>query len=84
MNVICELARKNPKNYISLAPVLYKILTTSQNNWLLIKIVKLVRKRAPLLLAYSFFLVSLVRALMIPYKRQAYIAIIAAPRGQRF
>jgi hypothetical protein len=42
VNVICELARRNPKNYISLAPTLYKILTTSTNNWMLIKIVKLV------------------------------------------
>lgn len=41
VNVICELARKNPKNYISLAPTLFKILTTSNNNWMLIKIVKL-------------------------------------------
>ena len=42
VNVICELARKNPVNYLSLAPVLYKLLTTSSNNWMLIKIVKLV------------------------------------------
>jgi hypothetical protein len=44
VNVICELAKKNPKNYISLAPTLYKILTASQNNWMLIKLVKLVSK----------------------------------------
>jgi len=43
VNVICELARKNPKNYIALAPTLFKILTTSTNNWVLIKLVKLVR-----------------------------------------
>ena len=42
VNVICELARKNPVNYLSLAPILYKLLTTSNNNWMLIKIVKLV------------------------------------------
>jgi hypothetical protein len=42
VNVICELARKNPKNYLSLAPQLYKLLTTSSNNWMLIKIIKLV------------------------------------------
>eukprot|EP01116_Phalansterium_solitarium_P008891 TRINITY_DN2285_c0_g1_i3.p1 TRINITY_DN2285_c0_g1~~TRINITY_DN2285_c0_g1_i3.p1 ORF type:complete len:654 (+),score=298.43 TRINITY_DN2285_c0_g1_i3:110-2071(+) len=41
VNVICELARKNPKNYIALAPTLFKILTTSTNNWMLIKLVKL-------------------------------------------
>ena len=31
--VICELAAKNPKNYLSLAPQFFKILTTSSNNW---------------------------------------------------
>ena len=41
MNVICELARKKPKNYLPLAPELFKILTTSRNNWMLIKVVKL-------------------------------------------
>jgi AP-3 complex subunit delta-1 len=48
VNVICELARKNPKNYLSLAPSLYKLLTTSSNNWMLIKIVKLVPQNSPI------------------------------------
>lgn len=43
VNVICELARKNAKNYLALAPVLFRLLTKSANNWMLIKIVKLVR-----------------------------------------
>lgn len=43
VNVVCELARKNPKNYLSLAPVFFKLMTTSTNNWMLIKIIKLVR-----------------------------------------
>ena len=42
MNVICELARKNPKNYLSLAPLFFKLMTSSTNNWVLIKIIKLV------------------------------------------
>ena len=42
VNVICELARKNPKNYLSLAPVFFKLMTSSTNNWVLIKIIKLV------------------------------------------
>lgn len=50
VNVICELARKNPKNYLSLAPQLYKLLTTSSNNWMLIKIIKLVSQ----CLGYTF------------------------------
>jgi len=48
VNVICELARKNPKNYLALAPVLFKILTVSTNNWMLIKIIKLFGALAPL------------------------------------
>lgn len=45
VNVICELARKNPKNYLSLAPIFFKLMTTSTNNWMLIKIIKLVSCR---------------------------------------
>ncbi|EGD73757.1 hypothetical protein PTSG_05451 [Salpingoeca rosetta] len=48
VNVICELARKNPKNYLSLAPTFFKLLTTSTNNWLRIKIVKLFAALCPL------------------------------------
>lgn len=40
--MICELARKNPKNYLPLAPVFFKLMTSSTNNWMLIKIIKLV------------------------------------------
>lgn len=42
MNVLCELARKNPRDYLPLAPQLFHLLTTSSNNWMLIKIIKLV------------------------------------------
>ena len=42
VNVVCELARKNPKNYLSLAPIFFKLMTSSTNNWMLIKIIKLV------------------------------------------
>ncbi|TPX63857.1 hypothetical protein SpCBS45565_g06328 [Spizellomyces sp. 'palustris'] len=41
VNVICELARRNPKSYLPLAPQLYGLLTNSTNNWMLIKIIKL-------------------------------------------
>ena len=41
VNVICELANKNPKNYLPMAPQFFKLLTTSSNNWMLIKVVKL-------------------------------------------
>ena len=42
VSVVCELARKNPRNYLSLAPQLFRLLTTSANNWMLIKIIKMV------------------------------------------
>ena len=38
VNVICELARRKPRNYLSLAPALFGLLTTSHNNWMLIKV----------------------------------------------
>ncbi len=41
VNVICELANKNPRNYLTMAPKFFKLLTTSSNNWMLIKVVKL-------------------------------------------
>ncbi len=41
VSVVCELADRNPKNYLALAPQLFSILTTSSNNWMLIKVVKL-------------------------------------------
>lgn len=48
VNVICELARKNPKNYLSLAPVFFKLLMSSHNNWMRIKIIKLFAALTPL------------------------------------
>ncbi|VDK48871.1 unnamed protein product [Anisakis simplex] len=48
VNVICELARKNPKNYVTLAPVFFKLMTASSNNWMLIKIIKLFGALVPL------------------------------------
>eukprot|EP00906_Rhabdomonas_costata_P014081 RCo020208 len=41
VNTICELARKNPQNYLGLAPVFFNLLTSVKTNWTLIKIVKL-------------------------------------------
>jgi AP-3 complex subunit delta-1 len=48
VNVICELARKNPHNYLSLAPIFFKLMTASTNNWVLIKIIKLFGALTPL------------------------------------
>ena len=41
VNVICELARRNPRPFVPLSPQLFEILTQTSNNWLLIKVVKL-------------------------------------------
>ena len=48
VNVICELARKNPQNYLLLAPTFFKLMTTSTYNWMLIKIIKLFGALVPL------------------------------------
>jgi len=46
---VCELARKNPKNYLSLAPIFFDLLNSSnRNNWMLIKIIKLFAALTPL------------------------------------
>ncbi|KAG6817562.1 hypothetical protein H0H87_006939 [Tephrocybe sp. NHM501043] len=47
VNVLCELARHNPTEYLSLAPQLFHLLTTSSNNWMLIKIIKLFGALSP-------------------------------------
>ncbi|KXN68785.1 Adaptor protein complex AP-3 delta subunit [Conidiobolus coronatus NRRL 28638] len=48
VNVICELARKNPENFLGLAPQFYHLLTNSGNNWMVIKVVKLLGALTPL------------------------------------
>ncbi|KAG5440709.1 hypothetical protein PCK2_000145 [Pneumocystis canis] len=48
VNVICELSMKNPKNYLLLAPILYNLLKTSSNNWILIKLIKIFSSMIPL------------------------------------
>ncbi|KAG9451814.1 hypothetical protein H6P81_004718 [Aristolochia fimbriata] len=46
--VFCELTAKDPKSYLPLAPEFYRILTDSKSNWVLIKLVKIFAKLAPL------------------------------------
>nr|ODN91253.1 AP-3 complex subunit delta-1 [Cryptococcus depauperatus CBS 7841] len=49
VGVVMELARRQGgKNYLPLAPELFKILTESNNNWMLIKVVKLFAILTPL------------------------------------
>ncbi|OBZ78815.1 AP-3 complex subunit delta-1 [Grifola frondosa] len=47
VNVLCELAHQNPRDYLALAPQLFYLLTTSSNNWMLIKIIKLFGDLSP-------------------------------------
>lgn len=48
INVICELARRNPKDFLHLEGTLYKLMENSSNNWMLIKIIKLFGSLTPL------------------------------------
>ncbi|XVF12293.1 hypothetical protein REPUB_Repub08aG0103400 [Reevesia pubescens] len=48
VGVFCELACKDPRSYLPLAPEFYKILVDSRNNWVLIKVLKIFAKLAPL------------------------------------
>lgn len=41
VNIICELARRDPRPFLPLAPQLFHLLTNSTNNWMLIKVIKL-------------------------------------------
>uniref|UniRef100_A0A7S3Y2N8 AP-3 complex subunit delta n=1 Tax=Heterosigma akashiwo TaxID=2829 RepID=A0A7S3Y2N8_HETAK len=41
VNVVCELAHRNPRNFLAMAPKFFRLLTTTSNNWMLIKVVKL-------------------------------------------
>lgn len=41
VTVICELSKKTPKILVNLAPQLYELLSTSNNNWMLIRLLKL-------------------------------------------
>lgn len=49
VTVTCELARSSPSSFLALAPTLYELLMNREsNNWMLIKIVKLMGVLTPL------------------------------------
>ncbi|KAL2482056.1 AP-3 complex subunit delta [Forsythia ovata] len=48
VGLFCELTVKEPRSYLPLAPEFYKILVDSRNNWVLIKVLKIFAKLAPL------------------------------------
>lgn len=42
INVICELGWRRPHDFLPLAPRLFELLVDSGNNWMAIKLIKLV------------------------------------------
>lgn len=42
INVVCELGWRRPQDFLSLAPRLFELLVDSGNNWMAIKLIKLV------------------------------------------
>ena len=50
VNVVCELGWRRPRDFLALAPRLFDLLVDGGNNWMAIKIIKLVRP-----LAYAGF-----------------------------
>jgi AP-3 complex subunit delta-1 len=45
VNVVCELGWRRPHDFLPLAPRLFELLVDSGNNWMAIKLIKLVRIR---------------------------------------
>ncbi|CEP62437.1 Apl5p LALA0_S05e05644g [Lachancea lanzarotensis] len=41
VSVICELSKKNPRPFVVLSPLLYEMLLTIDNNWIIIRLLKL-------------------------------------------
>lgn len=44
VNVVCELGWRRPQDFLPLAPRLFELLVDGNNNWMAIKIIKLVGK----------------------------------------
>lgn len=46
VNVVCELGWRRPHDFLALAPRLFELLVEGGNNWMSIKLIKLVSERA--------------------------------------
>lgn len=46
VNVVCELGWRRPHDFLPLAPRLFELLVDGGNNWMAIKLIKLVRRPA--------------------------------------
>lgn len=53
VNVVCELSWRRPNDFLPLAPRLFELLVDTENNWMAIKLIKLVRVACLLLLLAS-------------------------------
>lgn len=42
VNVVCELGWRRPQDFLPLAPRLFELLVDGKNNWMAIKLIKLV------------------------------------------
>lgn len=47
VNVVCELGWRRPHDFLPLAPRLFELLVDGGNNWMAIKLIKLVRDHVP-------------------------------------
>lgn len=47
INVVCELGWRRPLDFLPLAPRLFELLVDGGNNWMAIKIIKLVSRLLP-------------------------------------
>uniref|UniRef100_A0A0K6SAF5 Clathrin/coatomer adaptor adaptin-like N-terminal domain-containing protein n=1 Tax=Chromera velia CCMP2878 TaxID=1169474 RepID=A0A0K6SAF5_9ALVE len=84
-NTFLELAKKNPKNYLSLVPQFYHIMTTTSNNWLIIKVLKLFTLLCPMEPRLPVKLVDPVVSLLTNTRAKSveYEAIRLVLRGMR-
>lgn len=53
INVVCELGWRRPRDFLPLAPRFFELLVEGGNNWMAIKIIKLVSSRSSGRLDYS-------------------------------
>ena len=48
VSVLCELVVQHPHNYLEMAPLFYKLMLTSNNNWMTMKLLKIFGALTPL------------------------------------
>ena len=61
INVICEFGWRRPGDFLALAPRFFEFLVDEANNWMVIKIIKLVRWQANKHRAWGTLILSSLR-----------------------